>query len=145
MIIIIGDSNYREICLALNDKFEAELGEKIVFKQATTNESLIVALEEVEKGEEKPKVIMVGANLNEIALRAKGNKSRDEMVKTVVMEQNCAINKWAHSNQDTLAILVPPFLRTDPKWMGEIEMGGFLYARRHQNLFTWNCCFRIGD
>ena len=119
MIIVIGDSNYREICGTLKENIENEVGEKLVFRQATTNESLKLALDEEEENGEKPKVIMVGANLNEIATRAKGNKSRDEMVKTVVMEQNSAVNKWANEHQDTLILMAPPLFRTDPHWMEE--------------------------
>ena len=117
MIIVIGDSNYREICGTLKDKIESEVGEKLTFRQATNNESLKIALDEEEVNGDKPKVILVGANLNEIALRAKGNKGRDEVVKTVVMEQNCAVNKWAEDHQETLILLLPPFLRKDPVWM----------------------------
>ena len=119
MIIIIGDSNYRDICSTLKDNIEAEVGENIIFKQASTNESLKILLEEEEKDGEKPKVIIVGANLNEIATRAKGNKGRDEMVKTVVMEQNSAVNKWALDRQESMILLAPPFLRTDPHWIEE--------------------------
>ena len=107
MIVVVGDSNYREICTTLKDKIEAEIGEKLVFRQATTNESLKIALEEEEEDGGTPKVILVGANLNEIATRAKGNKGRDEMVKTVVMEQNSAVNKWAHEHQESLVLLAP--------------------------------------
>ena len=119
MIIVIGDSNYRTICEAHKEQLEAETGETLVFRQATTNESLKIALEEEEENGAKPKVIMVGANLNEIATRAKGNKGRDEMVKTVVMEQNSAVNNWAQDHQESLILLAPPFLRTDPHWMEE--------------------------
>ena len=119
MIVVIGDSNYREICATLKDKIESETGERLIFRQATTNESLKIMLEEEEENGDKPKVIMVGANLNEISTRAKGNKGRDEMVKTVVMEQNCAVNKWAEEHQDTLILVAPPFLRTEPHWMEE--------------------------
>ena len=119
MIIIIGDSNYRDVCTSLKEKMEAEVGETIVFKQASTNESLKIMLEEEIREGETPKVIIVGANLNEIATRAKGNKGRDEMVKTVVMEQNCAVNKWAQEHQESMVLLAPPFLRMDPHWMEE--------------------------
>ena len=121
MIVIIGDSNYREICTSLKGKFETDLGEKIIFRQATTNESLKLVLEEEEESGEKPKVIVVGANLNEIATRVTKNqkKGRDETVKTVVMEQNSAINKWALEHRDTMVLVVPPFLRKEPPWMEE--------------------------
>ena len=119
MIIIIGNSIYREICATMKERIEAEVGEKVIFRQATTNESLKVALEEEEENGDKPKVILVGANLNEIATRAKGNKSRDEMVKTVVMEQNSAVNRWAEEHQEALVLLAPPLLRTDPHWIEE--------------------------
>ena len=119
MIVVIGDSNYREICSTLKANIEAEVGEVVIFRQATTNESLKVALDEEEENGEVQKVILVSANLNEIATRAKGNKSRDEMVKTVVMEQNSAINKWAHDHQELLVLLTPPLYRTDPHWIEE--------------------------
>ena len=121
MIVIIGDSNFRELYNSHNDQIEEEVSEKILFRQATTNESLKLALAEESEDGEKPKLIIVGANLNEIVTRIAKNpkKGRDEVVKTVVMEQNCAINKWAWDNPSSMVLLVPPFLRLDPVWREE--------------------------
>ena len=121
MIVVIGDSNFRELMNSHKDQIEAEVSENIVFRQATTNESLKIALAEESEDGEKPKVIFVGANLNEIASRVTKSKKqgRDETVKTVVMEQNSIVNKWAWDNPTSLVILVPPFLRLDPVWMEE--------------------------
>ena len=117
MIIIAGDSNFRDLCLQKKDDIEKETGKKIEFELVTSNESLKALLDGLK---EETKILLVGPMMNEIAIKSRGNtKSREDIVKGVVLEQNHAVNKFAQDNQDRFVVLIPPFLRMDPAWIKE--------------------------
>ena len=117
MIVIAGDSNFRDLCQLKKDDMERETSKKIEFELVTSNESFKVLLEGMK---DETKVIIVGPMMNEIATKSKGNtKSREDIVKSVVLEQNHAANKFAQDHQDRFMVLVPPFLRLDPPWIKE--------------------------
>ena len=118
MILIIGDSNYRNTIIPNGDRLSAAIGEEVKFSMITNNESLKV---ELDGRTDSPKIIVIGAPLNEIAFKVSKNASRgrDATVKAVVEEQNKIITKSAGEKVACLHLLCPPFLRQEPKWLEE--------------------------
>ena len=116
MILILGDSNYRNTVVANGDRLSAATGEEIVFAMVTNNESLKV---ELEGRKDSPKIVIIGAPLNEIAFKISKNsqKGKDETVKQVVEEQNKIVTASAGVLDQCLHLLTPPFLRLEPKWI----------------------------
>jgi len=119
MILLIGDSNYRNLLDTYGEALSAAVKEKINFLMNTSNESLRVEL--AKKGNPEPKIIIVAAPLNEIVHKAKQapKKGRADIIKAVVEEQNRIVNTSATKDGrlGTIHLLVPPFLRVEPTWM----------------------------
>jgi len=103
---------------AHGERLGTEVGEKISFKVCSTNDSLKLTMEKIEAS---PKIVIVGAPLNEIAAKIKNgkNKGKDETIKQVVESQNKLINQYAEFHTETVFMVVPPFLRKEPAWMEE--------------------------
>ena len=145
MIIIFGDSNYRDMLDAHGERLSKAVKEKITFFLNTSNESLKSQLEKLDYA---PKIILVAAPLNEIAHRVKigGKKGRDETIKIVMEEQNKIVT--ASANVDgrlgTIHLLVPPFLRQDPPWfeerlkLSQWHMGNFIVENSPWNVGIGN-------
>ncbi len=75
MILITGDSNYRELYNKHKQKLEKDIGVTVTFKQYTTNESLRLVLSGAGEGDETPKVFVIGAGLNELATKVQKSTS----------------------------------------------------------------------
>ena len=118
MILIIGDSNFRNTVVSNEERLAAATREEIKFVMATNNESLKL---ELEGREDTPKIIIIGAPLNEVAYKISKNSKRgkDETVRSVVEEQNKIVSKSATEKDQCLHLIVPPFLRQEPKWIEE--------------------------
>ncbi len=118
MIVILGDSNYRNMLEDYNDSLTASAGEEIKFFMCTSNESTKIQLE---GRNDNPKIILVGCPLNEIVHKYNDNKKkgRAETIKEILEEQNKMVRTAANANPQTLYLLVPPFLRLDPVWIKE--------------------------
>ena len=118
MILILGDSNYRNTILPNGDRLSTATGEEVVFCMVSNNESLKV---ELEGRKDSPKIIVIGAPLNEIAFKVAKNasKGRDATVRAVVEEQIKIITKSAGEKTQCLHLICPPFLRQEPKWIEE--------------------------
>lgn len=136
MILLTGDSNYRDVYTKFKKRMEEELGESVVYKQYTTNESLKLVLAG-EPSKERPKVFLIGAGLNEVASKSKKKgKGHDELVRTVSNEQNTVVLKQAEKDNSSLFGMTPPFLRKDPAWIGEKFKLMFFYMREFSNKFN---------
>jgi len=120
MILILGDSNYRNTLDIHGERLSLAVKEKINFVMITSNESLKTQLQSANNY----KIICLAAPMNEIANRVKNGgkgRGRDETIKIVVDEQNKMINESANTEGrlGTIHLILPPFLRQDPAWMEE--------------------------
>ncbi len=141
MILLAGDSNYREAFNKFKKKIEEETKEKMTFRQYTTNESLKLVLAGPERQTDRPKVFLIGAGLNELAAKAKGKgKSRDELIRTIANEQNTVVLKQAEKDTTSIFGMIPPFLRKDPAWMAEKHSLLFFYMRDYCLKFNSGTC-----
>lgn len=129
MILIIGDSNYRNTLDKYGEQLSLAVGEKINFILNSTNETMRVALETAHHY----KIIVVTAPLNEIAHRVKtgGKKGRDETIKNVIEEQNKLINVSAikEGRLGVIHLLMPPIMRQEPAWMEERHKLATFYCK----------------
>ncbi len=114
MILIVGDSNLRNVVEENQHEIQSKLQEDIVFEQAGTNESLKAILEAVEKDYSK---IVVGTLLNEVAKLARIVKTRDEVINNIAKDQSDIIAKHADLYPGTKYIVLPPFMRFEPAWI----------------------------
>jgi hypothetical protein len=119
MILIIGDSNFRNVLDTHGEALSATIKEKITFLMNTSNESLKTELGKL--AAPLPKIIIVSAPLNEIVQKAKQapKKGRADIIKAVVEEQNKIVNISAKADGrlGIIHLLIPPFLRSEPTWM----------------------------
>jgi len=137
MILVTGDSNYREVVNKFRKRIEEETGEGVTFRQYTTNESLKLVLSGSANEKERPKVFLIGAGLNELAAKAKNKKKgQDDLVKTVANDQNTVVLKQAEKDNMSLFGMSPPFLRLDPAWMAEKHTLMFFYMRNFSTKFN---------
>jgi hypothetical protein len=118
MILILGDSNFRNTIQEHGDNLKAATGEEIKFFMCTSNESTKIQLE---GRTDSPTIVIIGTPLNEIVHKYNANKKtgRAETIKEVLEEQNKLVRKAAEANPQVLFVLVPPFLRLDPIWIKE--------------------------
>ncbi len=121
MILITGDSNYRELYNKHKVKLEKDIGVTVNFKQYTTNDSLKLILAGSGDGDEVPRVFVIGAGLNELATRVKQStkKKPDDVVKAIANDQNTVILRQAEKFTRSIFVLMPPFVRKEPDWMPE--------------------------
>jgi hypothetical protein len=118
MILLLGDSNFRNMMEVHGEALSANVGEEIKFHMATSNETIRIHLE---GRTDTPKVVIIGSPINEIVLKYNENKKkgRAETIKEVLEEQYKIVKAAAEANGDVLFLLVPPFLRLDPQWFKE--------------------------
>ena len=138
MILILGDSNYRETIVANGERLSAAVGEEILFNMVTNNETLKV---ELEGRTDNPKIIIVGAPLNEIAFKVAKNqkRGRDETVRIVVEEMIKVLAKSAGEKTQCLHLILPPFLRQEPRWIEEkLELCLFYQKKHIDSNAIWN-------
>ena len=138
MILIIGDSNSRDMIITNGERMSAAVGEEIQFKMVTNNESLKV---ELDGREDNPKIIIIGAPLNEIAFKVAKNqkRGRDETVRIVVEEMIKLIAKSAGEKTQCLHLVLPPFLRQEPRWIEEkLELCLFYQKKHIDSNSIWN-------
>jgi hypothetical protein len=137
MILIIGDSNYRNTLDIHGERLSAAIKEKIEFASYTSNESLRTLLTNLKSA---PKVILVCAPLNEIVHRLKTaqKKGRDETIRVVCEEQNKILSESARKENrlGVIHLMEPAFLRMDPTWMEERYKLCIFYMRE----FVANKC-----
>jgi hypothetical protein len=114
MILIIGDSNLRNVVEENQLEIKNKLGEEIVFEQAGTNDSVKAILEANEVPYNR---IVIGTLLNEIGRLARIVKTRDDIINNITKEQADIIAKNAKENEDTKYIVLPPFMRFEPTWI----------------------------
>ncbi len=125
MILLLGDSNFRNMMEEHGESLSAAVGEEIKFFMATSNESIKLHLE---GRTDEPKMVVIGTPLNEIVQKYNDNKKkgRAETIREVLEEQNKLVRLAAAANTGVLFVLVPPFHRADPQWIVErISLGTF--------------------
>ena len=138
MILILGDSNYRDTIVANGERLSAAVGEEILFNMVSNNESLKV---ELEGRVDNPKIIIIGAPLNEIAYKVAKNqkRGRDETVRIVVEEMIKVAAKSAGDKSQCLHLILPPFLRQEPRWIEEkLELCLFYQKKHIDSNAIWN-------
>jgi hypothetical protein len=128
MILLLGDSNFRNMIQEHGESLSAAVGEEVKFSMATSNESLKLQLE---NREDTPKIVIIGAPLNEINQKYNENKKkgRAETIREVLEEQNKLVRQAAIANDQVLFILVPPFYRAEPQWIGERTSLGVFHVK----------------
>jgi hypothetical protein len=130
MILLIGDSNLRNCMDSNKDRLSTAVGEEIVFKMATSTESIKGILDSVDQ---EPGIIMILTPLNEVVKIVSKNqaKGRDETLRAVVEEQSKIVHCSAAKKPTVLHVLIPPFLRMDPPWISTRIKLGFFYVKEY--------------
>jgi hypothetical protein len=139
MIVIYGDSNYRNMLELHKEQLKTSLEEEIVFKMVTSNESLKTQLETLVTP--APKIIIFGTHLNEVVrtVSVNKNKGRDETIRSVIEETNRIVHASAKVRTETVHIVVPPFFRLEPQWISTRIRLGVFYVKDHMNSGSpWN-------
>jgi hypothetical protein len=128
MILILGDSNFRNMIQDHGEAMKATIGEEIKFNMTTSNESLKLQLQ---NREDEPKVVIIGCPLNEVNQKYNENKKRGraETIREVLEEQSKLVKQAALDNDQVLFVLVPPFYRAEPQWLGERIALGVFYVK----------------
>jgi len=98
MILIVGDSNLRNVVEENKLEIQGKLNEEVTFEQAGTNDSIKAILD---ANKHSCSTIVIGTLLNEIGKLAKAVKTRDEVINNVTKEQAEIIARDAERNQDT--------------------------------------------
>jgi hypothetical protein len=138
MILLVGDSNLRNTLEGSKERLEAAVGDEVQFKMATSTESIKTILEAVDQ---EPSVIFIHSPLNEIVktVSKTPSKGRDETIRTVLEEQNRIVHASAVSKPTVLHVLIPPFLRLDPPWIGKkIRLATFYVKDYLTSESPWN-------
>jgi hypothetical protein len=116
MILIIGDSNLRNVVEGNQQEIRTKLGEGVVFEQAGTNDSIKLSLDAITPETEYSKIV-IGSILNEISKLAKTVKTRDDVINNIAREQAEIIAKSAETHVNSKFIVLPPFMRFEPAWI----------------------------
>jgi len=130
MILILGDSNYRNTLEVYKAALEKSISDDVKFELVTSNESLRVALQD---REDSPTIVIYGSPLNEVALKVKSDKKkgRDETLRVVLEEQSEIISASAAQNTNTLHLVMLPFLRQEPSWIQSRMKLAVFYTTDH--------------
>ncbi len=144
MILCLGDSNFRNTLETNKERLEASLGEEVVFKMATSNESIKAHLEALT---DEPSIIIIGTPVNEVVkiTTSNKNKGRDETLRAVIEEQSKIVHQSALARPNVLHIMFPPFQRLEPAWMSSRVRLGVFYVKDHvkatspKNILVSNC------
>jgi len=136
MYLLIGDSNLRQTYLQYKNTLNNEIGEEIVFEQATNNESIKLALEK--ERDPAPELVYISSILNEISKNTGKGKPTEGIIKAVTEEQNIVINTIAAKtgNENILYLQCYPMLRQDPKWMEEKLLQIKFYMKEQHSIYS---------
>ena len=93
MTTFIGDSNLRNVVEEHQRLLQTKFKGDIVFEQAGTNEALKAVLETADLT--LCSKVVVATILNEIAVKGKVAKTRDEIINTTTKEQLDIVTKYA--------------------------------------------------
>jgi len=101
MILILGDSNYRNTLETYKEALEKSICDDVKFEFVTSNESLKLALQD---REDSPSIVIFGSPLNEVVLKVKTDKKkgRDETLRLVLEEQSAIVSASAKQNTRSL-------------------------------------------
>jgi len=138
MILLVGDSNLRNTLEGNKERLEAAIEDEVQFKMGTSTESIKAILEAVDQ---EPSVIFIHSPLNEIVkiVSKTPSKGRDETIRAVLEEQNRIVHASATSKPTVLHVLIPPFLRMDPPWIGQrIRLARFYVKEYLTSESPWN-------
>ncbi len=115
MILFVGDSNLRNVVEENQTAIKNKLGEDIVFQQAGHNESVRAILEDTEF--ESYSTVAIATILNEIGVKGKLVRTRDDIINSITKEQVDIVAKHAAAHPNTRFIILPPFMRFEPPWI----------------------------
>jgi hypothetical protein len=116
MIYFIGDSNLRGSIEDNQALVGTLFNDPPIFEQAGSNEAVKATLETIEEIGRYSQ-IYIGTLLNEITVKGKVAKTRDEVIAQVTKSQADIIQSFASINPKTEFLIIPPFLRMEPPWM----------------------------
>jgi len=130
MILILGDSNYRNTLEIYKEALEKSISDDVKFEFVTSNESLKLALQD---REDSPTIVIFGSPLNEVVLKVKSDKKkgRDETLRIVLEEQSVIVSASARQNTGLLHLVMPPFLRQEPDWIEKRMKLAAFYTTDH--------------
>ena len=129
MILIIGDSNFRNVIEEQQRLLQAKFKVDVVFEQAGTNEALKTILEA--KDLTSYSRIVIATILNEIAVKGKVAKTRDEVINNTTKDQIDIIAKYADELPGTIFTIMQPLMRQDPPWMTDKVKTIALFMKDH--------------
>jgi hypothetical protein len=114
-ILVIGDSNFRDLFASHADDIEKGTGAKVTFEYATSNMSTKTTLDEVDSSTE---VIFIASPTNEISMKSKNNtKSREGIIESVLTELYETINMFAQKHERLMVVVCYPWIRQEPPWL----------------------------
>jgi hypothetical protein len=137
-VLLLGDSNMRNTWEANKDRLSAAVGEEVVFKMSTSNESIKAHLEGAGT---QPKIVFIAPPLNEVVKTVQKSpaKGRDATLREVIGELGKIVHDNAKSNATALHILIPPFLRLEPSWIQtRVRLGVFYVKETITTKSPWN-------
>jgi len=118
MILLLGDSNFRNTIETYSASLNAQVKDTVIFEFCSSVESVKLA---TSNREVTPTVILYGAPFNEVVTKVAKNPAigRDEMVKRVAKDFVGTVVQSARDHPTTLHLIIPPFMRQEPKWAEE--------------------------
>ena len=123
MAFFVGDSNLRSSIEENQTVLGNIFTEGTTFEQAGSNDALKIVL----AGETSQYTkIFIGTILNEIAVKGKAAKTRDEVINNVTKQQAEIIKTFAIANPDVEVMVIPPFCAPTPSGC-QINSGSLLF------------------
>jgi len=95
-----------------------QVKDTVIFEFCSSVESVKLA---TSNREATPTLILYGTPFNEVVTKVAKNQAvgRDEMVKRVARDFVGAVSQSARDHPTTLHLIIPPFMRQEPKWAEE--------------------------
>ncbi len=111
-IVILGDSNFRDVITTHKENIQTETGEDVEFVQTSTVASVRSYLDSMTSAS----VVFVAFPMNEISLKSRNNtKSREGIVEAVTNDLCNQVAVVAGKREDCLIIICQPFVRMNVK------------------------------
>jgi hypothetical protein len=145
MIYFIGDSNLRGSIEDNQQDLEKLFNEPSIFEQAGSNEALKATLDTITDITRYSK-IYIATLLNEVTVKGKVAKTRDEVIGTITKTQAEIVQAYAQKYPATTFIIVPPFLRLEPFWVPDklrlisLSLKDHMEQTGLKNIKYWRTC-----
>jgi hypothetical protein len=114
-ILVIGDSNFRDLTTSHKGEIENEIGEKFTFALASSVASVKTILDNQEV---MPDIVFIASPTNEISQKSKNNtKSREGIIESVITDLYNQVTPFATKNERSFFVMIQPFIRYEPGWI----------------------------